>query len=267
MSKKVTVCLCVKDRQNIVKNTIDMLLNQDYENYEIFLCDGKSEDLTMTTLLNYQKDYPGKVVAWQTEEPGYVNTHNFVLNQAKGDYICFVDSDDIVDGGKLKEQVKFLDEHPDVDVVSSCVMFPDKRVLVNSCVELDDEVISNALQKDIPMNTICHFQSCMFRRKCLEKFTGFKYFFDEYETGRCGEGFLYTLHFLGYKFANIITTVYVYLRGVIKSGMTTKIVPEFADAIDAMTYEEKKTHILELFNKYNPPKPKIGRPKKTPKTS
>ncbi len=250
MSKKVDICVCVKDRQNVVKKTIDCILNQTFKDFRLLLCDGKSDDLTVSTLLDYQNKNDN-VVCWQSEEKGYVNSHNFILSKTDAEYICFIDSDDLVDEKKLAEQVKYLDEHPDVDVVSSSVILPNKKILPNTFVELNNEQITEALKKGIPMAAICHFESCMFRRKCLEKFTKEKYFFDEYETGRCGEGFLYALHFFGYKFANIISTLYIYTKGVVKDSMTNTIIPEMANLMDAQTYDMKRTAIMEMFDNYN----------------
>ena len=263
MSKKVNVCVCVKDRQSAIKTTLDSLLKMKGDDYCILACDDLSSDMTMNVLMDYQSENPEKVIAWQNENKGYINCHNFILDKTDAEYICFVDSDDFVDENKIEAQAKFLDEHPDVDVVSSCVMFPDKKVLANSFVELNNEQITEALQKDIPMATICHFQSCMFRRKCLDKFENKKYFYDEYETGRCGEGFLYALHFLGFKFANIISTVYVYTKGVMQDSMSNKIIPEFANTVDSISYEHKKGVFTELFETYNVAKKKAGRKKKT----
>jgi len=262
MSKKVNVCVCVKNRQAAVKASLDCLLKMKGDDYVILACDDKSTDDTINTLLDYQYANPGKVVAWQNEEEGYVNCHNFILGKTDAEYICFVDSDDFVDEKKIEEQVKFLDEHPDVDVVSSCVMFPDKKVLANSFVELKDEQITDALKKGIPMATICHFQSCMFRRKCLDDFKKGKYFYDEYNDGRCGEGFLYALHYNGHKFANIISTVYVYTKGIMQDSMTNKITPEFANTIDMIDYDTRKNVFTELMESHNAAEKKAGRPKK-----
>lgn len=263
MSAKVNICMCVKNRPSTVRSSIDTILKQTFEDYVLLLCDDMSSDMTMNTLLEYQARYPGKVQAWQNPEEGYINVHNFILSKTDAEYICFIDSDDFVDERKLEEQVKFLDEHPDVDVVSTCTMFPNKQVLINSAVELDNDTITKALQNKIPISTICHFGSVMFRRKCLEKFTGNIYFYDEYNTGRCGDGFLYTLHFLGYKFANIISTIYVYSKGLIKNSLTNTVDPEFANSMDLLDYENKKMFTLEMFNNYNPQKKKRGRPKKS----
>lgn len=262
MSKRVNICVCVYNRQSIIKSSLDSLLKQTYKDYNILVCDGKSLDKTIDVLLDYQNHFDN-LIAWQTEQEGYINTHNFILDKTDSEYICFVDSDDLVDPQKIEEQVKYLDNNPDVDVVSSSVMLADKRVLPNTMIELNNEQITEYLKNGNPMLSVCHFQSCMFRRKCLEKFTNKVYFYPEYENGMCGEGFLYTLHFLGYKFANIISTIYVYTRGLIKNSMSNTKNPEFASAIDSLSYDMKKEYIMELFNAYNTPTKKRGRPKKT----
>jgi len=251
MSKKVDICVCVKDRQNVIENTLNNILNQKFDDFRILCCDGLSKDMTMNKVYDMQGKTDNKVIAWQTEKEGYVNTHNFILSKTDAEYICFIDSDDIVDANKLEEQVKYLDSHPDVDVVSSTTIFPNKKVLINTVVELNDEQISKSLKEGNSILGLCHFQSCMFRRKCLEKFKNGIYFYPEYEEGICGQGFLYTLHFLGYKFANIISTIYLYTRGVLKNSMSNTSKPNFANAIDTLSYEKKMEYIEELFNTYN----------------
>lgn len=250
---KVNICVCVKNRQAAVEAALHSLVSQTYQDLKILTCDGKSQDSTMTTLYQCQVGTKSKVIAWMTEQEGYVNTHNFILSKIDNDceYIGFVDSDDLVDEHKVEEQVKYLESHPDVDIVSSCVVFNDKRVLINTYVEVNNDQITEALKKGTPMSTLCHFQSCLFRRKCLDKFINKKFFYDEYDTGMAGEGFLYTLHYLGYKFANIPTTFYLYRRGIIQNSMSNNIVPEFANAIDSLSYENKMNYIKELFEKYN----------------
>lgn len=263
MSAKVAICVPIKNRAGAIDVTIRQLLELDYDDYKILACDGLSKDYTMTNLLNLQSSSNSKLVAWQTEDEGYVNTHNFILSKIKdADYFCFIDSDDFVQANKLKEQVKFLEENPDIDVVSSTMMTNDKRVLANSYVNLNHEQIDQYLQTGMPMNTVCHFQSCLFRSRVLDKFSSSKYFYNEYESGHCGDGFLYTLYYLGYKFSNINSTVYIYTKGVLKDSMTNNIVPEFANSIDVLTNDERKEQILNLFNTYNPQKKKKGRPKK-----
>ncbi len=223
---KVNICVCVKNRQRFLETVFHSLVTQTYEDLKILGCDGISQDDTMSELFYMQQGTRGKIVAWHTEEEGYVNTHNFILSKIDDDceYFCFVDSDDIVDEHKIEKQVEYLESHPDVDVVSSCVAFTDKRVLVNTYVELNNDQVTEGLKKDMPITIITHFQTCMFRRRVLDKFVNGKYFYDEYDNGMCGEGFLYTLHFLGYKFANIPTTIYLYRRGLDPNSMSKTMV-------------------------------------------
>lgn len=262
MGKKVTICICVKNRQNAIQKTLDTVLKQDFDDYNILVCDGHSGDMTMNRVFDYQQNTNNKVVAWQTEKEGYVNSHNFILSKVDSEYICFIDSDDIIESNKLSEQVKYLDSHPEVDIVSTSTILPEKKILVNSFAELNDEQIFNFVKAGNSILSICHPQSCMFRKSCLEKFNNGIYFYPEYEEGLCGQGFLYTLHFLGYKFANITSTIYFYTRGVLKDSMSNNLTPNFANAIDTLSYEKKKEYIEELFNVYNPQTKKRGRPKK-----
>ncbi len=251
---KVNIFVCTKDRAGLIDVMADALLHQTFDDYKILTCDDHSSDISQEKLYNLQMKTNGKLVSWVMEkEEGYVNTHNFILSKIDDDceYFCFVDSDDIVDEHKIEKQVEYLESHPDVDVVSSCVAFTDKRVLVNTYVELNNDQVTEGLKKDMPITIITHFQTCMFRRRVLDKFVNGKYFYDEYDTGMCGEGFLYTLHFLGYKFANIPSTIYLYRRGIAKNSMSNNIVPEFANAINSLSYENKREYIMELFNKYN----------------
>lgn len=262
MSAKVAICVPIKNRAAAVNVSVRSLLDQDYDNYVILACDGISRDSTMNELMAIQDETKGKLIAWQTEQEGYINTMNFILSKVDADYFCFVDSDDFIQKNKLSEQVKFLDENPDVDVVSCTLMLSDKHVLANSMVDLTPAQINDYLKGNNPINTVCHFQSCMFRKKVLESFPNKKYFFDEYNEGRAGEGFLYTLHFLGYNIANIKSTMYIYCKGVMKDSMSRNLKQEFADNVDLLDYENKKTLMMELLNQYNPQTKKRGRPKK-----
>ena len=269
MSAKVNVCMIAKNRENAITVTIKSLLEQSFDDFKVLACDGMSQDKTMNVLFDMQNSSNGKLLAYQTPKEGYINSLNHILSKVDSDYFCFIDSDDFISKNKLEEQVKFLEENPDVDVVSSAMMLSDKRILANSIVNLSNEQIDTYLKTNAPINTVCHFQSCLFRRRVLEKFNSRKFFYDEYNTGRAGDGFLYTLYFLGYKFANINNVFYIYSKGVLENSMSKNIEPEFANNIDSLSFENKKKEILNLFNKYNPQvveKKKRGRPKKVETT-
>ena len=250
--KKVDICICVKNREGLIDKTIDQLMRQTMKDFNILLCDDLSIDHTMDKMLEYQDKYPGIVYAWQTDKEGYINVHNFILSKTVSDYVCVIDVDDLIDKVKIEVQYKYLESHPEIDVLSSSTMFPEQKVLPNTLIELEHYDIEDYLKNGYSMTTICFFESCMFRRKCLESFSKGIYFYDEFVGGRAGEGFLYTLFFNGYKFANINTTTYLYTYKILPDSLSNIMIPVYAEHLDKLTYKGKKAKILNLFKKYNP---------------
>lgn len=252
--KKADICICIKNRAACVDSFFDEIKKQDcFKDLNIIVCDGRSFDDTAQNLIYIKSAYGyNQMKILQVKEgESYIDAMNLVLNNTVSDYICWIDSDDFMSANKISEQIKYLDEHGDVDVVTTSIILPNEKAISNTLINLDDEIITKALEKGIPMCNICHFQSAMFRRKCLKKFVNNKYFFDEYIGGRAGEGFMYMLHFLGYKFANINTCQYVYTIGILKDSMTNKIEPIFANSINEMDYDTKKEEFKKLMKKYN----------------
>ena len=252
--KKVDICICAKNRESLIDAVLKNLNEQTLKDFNIVMCDGRSADSTTKKMIDFQSNKPN-VLLVQTDANGkYIDAHNLALSNTVSEYVCWIDSDDVITNDKLEKQAKFLDEHPEVDVVTTGTMLrlgDLQAVMPNSLVEFSNEDIKEAIDKGTLLSDICHFQTAMFRRSCLEKFTCKKYFYDEYEEGRCGEGFLLTLFYLGCTFANIGDVTYSH--NLLVGGMTSKTdgKPIFADEINSKTPGRRKQAIMKLFNKYN----------------
>ena len=253
-SKKLDVCICAKNRGAFIRTIVENVKKQSFQDFNIILSDGRSLDSTVSTMIELQSVDPGiKLV--QTDENGrYIDAHNLALNKTVSEYVCWIDSDDVMTVDKLEKQVKFLDEHPDVDIVTTGVVFNYnglKMALPNTLVDLTHEEIEKALEDGSSLSDICHFQTAMFRRSCLKDFSKSKFFFDEYEDGRCGEGFLLTLYYLGHKFANIGEVMYAH--NLLPNGMTAKAAGNrtYADKINEMTPGRRKQSVMRLLEKHN----------------
>ena len=213
-----------------------------------------SGDTTPVELISMSKTMKNLLTIQTKQDETYIDAHNLALLNTVSEYVCWIDSDDIITPDKLEEQVKFLDEHKDIDIVTTGVVFTMNEHTVamqNSLVSLSHEDIENLIKDGNSLSDICHFQSAMFRRSCLEKFINKKYFYDEYVDGRCGEGFLLTLFYLGYKFGTIGNVMY--MHNLDFGGMTAAADGKeiFADEINLKTEGRRKQAIMKLFNKYN----------------
>lgn len=253
-ARKIDICICVKNNLPVIESLFSlidkMIANLDCN---IILVDGNSTDGSIINIIDfyYRHESTCRFRQIKQDNSSYIEAYNVALANTKSEYICWMDSDDLCDEKRLKVLSEYLDTHEDVDVVSCSTYLPNKRAITNTLVNANNEQISNALANGINMKELCHFQSCMFRRSCLNKFKNDKYFYPEFIGGYAGEGFLYLLHFNGYKFANTVDTYYVYTKGMVPTSLTNTLQPLYDEELSKMSYDEKKKELMKLFRKYN----------------
>lgn len=102
----------------------DLLINQvqehgfQYDNFEIILVvDGKENDKLLELINDY--DDPRIVLILNEEKAGIAKSLNIGIKVAKADYIARIDDDDRVASRRLYKQYKYLEEHPNIDLVTS----------------------------------------------------------------------------------------------------------------------------------------------------
>ena len=97
MSVKVSVIIPVYNVEKYLQDCIDSLINQTLQEIEFIFVNDASPDNCLAILLNNEKKYPDKIRVIDSK----VNlkqggARNLGIKAAKGEYIGFVDSDDIV---------------------------------------------------------------------------------------------------------------------------------------------------------------------------
>lgn len=98
---------------------IESVLNQVYDNWELCLADDCSTwDSVKTTLKKYEKHEKVKVV-YRTENGHISRCTNSALDIATGEFVAFLDCDDLLRPNALYEVVKLLNENPELDFIYS----------------------------------------------------------------------------------------------------------------------------------------------------
>ena len=89
-----------------VKATINSVLNQTYENWEILFVDDCSTDNSVEIVEGFQDE---RIRIFRNEKnSGAAVSRNLALREAKGKWIAFLDSDDLWDPQKLEKQLFFM---------------------------------------------------------------------------------------------------------------------------------------------------------------
>lgn len=107
--KCVSIIIPVYNCEKYIEKTIDSVLKQTYKNFEILVINDGSTDNTLGILKKIQTNESRLIIINQSNR-GVSTARNTGISYSSGDYIAFLDGDDIWHPTKLEEQLKALDE-------------------------------------------------------------------------------------------------------------------------------------------------------------
>jgi len=109
---RVSAIIPTYNRKAFVLEAVDSVLTQTYGDYELIVVDDGSTDGTGEAL----KRYGGRVRYAYQQNQGVSLARNRGLEIAHGEFIAFLDSDDLWLPKKLEIQVAFMDKHPEAEI-------------------------------------------------------------------------------------------------------------------------------------------------------
>ncbi len=121
----VSVCIGAYNRKDYVRECVDSALAQTWPNKEIVVVDDASTDGTREILQSY-----GAAIRLilRKENSGICPiTRNQAARAARGEFVAFLDSDDVWHPEKLAKQVAFMQAHPDVPLCHTLCNVIDER--------------------------------------------------------------------------------------------------------------------------------------------
>lgn len=98
-----------------IKETLDSILQQTFKDFEVILIDDGSKDDTATIIQSYQD---ARIRFYQQTNQGQCKASNFGLSLAQGNYIKFIDADDVINETHLQAQWEQVNGA--TDVLASC---------------------------------------------------------------------------------------------------------------------------------------------------
>ncbi len=151
MNKKhnplVSIIIPTYNRANLIRRSINSILNQKYQNFEIIVVDDGSTDNTMEIVGNFNEDkikyYKHKI------NKGAAAAMNTGIEYCRGDFIAFQGSDDLWLPEKLEKEMKiFKKSNKNVGVVYSGYFYirnNKKKIVPSSEIKKKDGYIQNEL--------------------------------------------------------------------------------------------------------------------------
>jgi Glycosyl transferase family 2 len=110
-SLRVSVLVTVYNLSKYLRETLDSVVSQDYDNFEVIVVDDASQDDSPEIIQEYMRLYPGKVLGvFNKINLGISKNSNVALSHATGDLIAMLDGDDLYLPGKISSQVALFDD-------------------------------------------------------------------------------------------------------------------------------------------------------------
>lgn len=118
MRPEVSIIMPVYNGEMYLGEAIESILNQTYTNFEYLIINDGSTDNSLDIIDKYaRKDK--RIVAISRENKGLVASLNEGIALAKGKYIARMDADDISLPNRIEQELRYLEENSDVDILGS----------------------------------------------------------------------------------------------------------------------------------------------------
>lgn len=168
-NKKEQVCVSViittYNRSYYLSLALQSVLSQTYSNLDIIVLDDGSSD--ETALIVKKIDDPRIRFRTQEHSGRPALLRNRGMREAKGEYIAFLDDDDVWRHDKIQKQISYLNEHPQFQVVySDCMVINqfghEKGIMPNYALRKKGDVINDLLKGNfIPCPTVLFSRSLL----------------------------------------------------------------------------------------------------------
>lgn len=127
-SVPISVCMPMYNAAPYLRECIDSILSQSFEDFELLIVDDGSTDNSRDIVRSYDDER----IRLIENEHDYIGSLNMLLEEAKGKYIARMDADDVMMLNRLSIQFHYMETHPEVDVLGGaiqCIGIKDNKII------------------------------------------------------------------------------------------------------------------------------------------
>ena len=172
----VTIGICVRNSEKTLEGAIDSVIEQNYphELMEIIFVDDGSEDATFEIIADYMSKISINSRVFRTNWRGIGYARNLVADNARGEYVIWVDGDMCLTKSYVDQQVKFMQKNPSVGIAGGCFGLNSEDNWI-ATLENIGYVISRIRQSGKLTSNILGAGASIFRMKAIKEVDGFNF--------------------------------------------------------------------------------------------
>lgn len=134
-SPLVSVCMPMYNASEYLRECIDSVLAQSFEDFEFLIVDDGSTDDSVSIV----RFYADPRIRLIQNNHDYIGSLNILLDEARGKYIARMDADDVMMPERLQVQYDYMEENTDVDILGGCVVLLNN--VENKCTHILNEIL------------------------------------------------------------------------------------------------------------------------------
>lgn len=244
----ISIIMPAYNSESYVSEAIESVCKQSYADWELLIVNDGATDQTPEIIEKYaQKD--SRIRVFHRKNEGVSMARNFALDQVYGEYVTFIDSDDVYHVDRLKEMMQVFELTNNCDIVFSRHReFKGKLTIGNEDNTQNIDVIDDNILKKVISDTKYHFMcNVMIRSDIAQK--------EKFAPMRFAEDFCYIRDCVSHcrQMAFLDEILYFYRRDN-ENAMTShffseKYVPDYIKLVENIYSFCKKHQLNEGFYK------------------
>lgn len=182
MPPLISIIIPTYNRDHLTNRAILSVIHQTYQNWEILVIDDGSSEESWQKLNTYEMEWKkelkkkalpeDKVYLWQIPHDGVSKARNMGVAKSKGDWICFLDSDDEWYPKKLERQMQFHISNPELNFSQTKEIWNKKGNLMEP--KLKNQKISGRYLKESLDQCLVTNSSFMAKKNAWLELGGFR---------------------------------------------------------------------------------------------
>ena len=167
----ISIIIPIYNGAIFLEETINSALSQSFKDFEILLINDGSTDNSQEIINKYISKFPNMIKGFYQKNHGVCSARNFGIKEAIGDYIAFLDQDDIWLPEKLDLQFDILDRRKNIGfVMCAYFMIDSKSVRSETKIKYDVGQFNEDIVKELFLRNVLGPPSCaLVRKKCFDE--------------------------------------------------------------------------------------------------
>lgn len=128
---KISIIMPVYNVQDYLEEALQSIQNQTFDDYEVLMVDDGSTDASLEIMKKYSQ-LDTRFISYSKENKGVSQARNYALDRAHGEYVAFLDGDDLMPKRALEAMYRTAKEHKAEIIIGKMQEFSlAKKVFIN----------------------------------------------------------------------------------------------------------------------------------------